>query len=119
MMKEEFTVNNVTTVSNGTTIVIHVSIQPIFYLDILLSLGNVLLLILLLYVYWDNYKNFKSIFNLGLILFAGFLLLQNILLSSFLLLTHTFQIAELGLPLFILNITEFVGLLILFVVTWR
>lgn len=104
---------------NGTAILVHVSIQPILYLDILLSLGNVLLLILLLYTYWDNYKNFKSIFNFGLIMFAVFLLLQNILLSSFILFSQTFQIAELGLPLFVLNITEFIGLLFLFIVTWR
>ncbi len=117
MVASKFLFGNGT--GNGTTVVVHVSVQPVLYLDILVSLGNVLLLVLLLYIYWDNYKNIKSIFNLGLIMFALFLLLQNVLLSGFLLFGQAFQITELGLPLFILNITEFIGLFFLFIVTWR
>lgn len=122
-MAANFIIKNGTSAANGTTqsgtIVVHVSIQPILYLDILVSLANVVLLVLLLYVYWDNYKRIKSVFTLGLIMFAGLLLLQNILFSGFLLFGQAFQIAELGLPIFILNITEFLALLILLIVTWR
>jgi len=100
-------------------VVIHVSVSPILYLDILVSIGNIVLLILLLYIYLDNYKKIKSVFTLGLIMFAGLLLLQNILFSSFLLFGSIFQAIELGLPLFVLNITEFLGLLALLLVTWK
>lgn len=108
------------TAQNGTRIiVVHTSIQPILYLDILVSLGNVILLILLLYIYLDNYKRIKSSFTLGLIMFAGLLLLQNIVFSSFLLLGPIFRIVELGLPLFVVNIIEFLALFILLIVTWK
>lgn len=94
-------------------------VKPLLFLDIVVSLGNILLLILLLYVYWDNYRKIKSSFTLGLIIFAGLLLLQNILFTSFLLFHPAFQVSDLGVPLFILNITEFLALAILLVVTWK
>jgi len=94
-------------------------IQPLLYLDTLVSLGNILFLALLLYVYWGNYKKIKSSFTLGLIMFAGLLLLQNILFSSFLLFHQAFRVAEIGLPLFVLNITEFFALAILLIITWK
>ncbi len=94
-------------------------IDPLLYLDTLISLGNILLLLLLLYVYWGNYRKIKSNFTLGLMMFAGLLLLQNILFSSFLLFHQAFRVAAIGLPLFILNITEFLALAILLTITWK
>ena len=125
MVGKEFALENGTPIGNGTppggpqTVVVHVYISPILYLDIIVALGNIVLLLLLLYVYWDNYKKIKSRFTLGLIMFAGILLLQNLIFTSLLLFGPIFQIAELGLPLFIVNITEFLALLILFIITWR
>jgi hypothetical protein len=52
-------------------------------------------------------------------MFAALLLLQNILFSSFLLFHQAFRVADLGLPLFILNITEFLALAILLIITWK
>lgn len=109
----------VSTQQGTQVVIVHVSISPILYLDIAISLGNIVLLILLLYIYWDNYKKIKSVFTLGLMIFAGLLLLQNIVFSGFLLFGPIFRIAELGLPLFILNITEFLALLTLLVITWK
>ncbi len=94
-------------------------VQPILYLDTLVSLANIVLLILLLYVYWGNYRKIKSDFTLGLIMFAGLLLLQNILFSSFLLFHQAFRVSQLGIPLFIMNITEFLALAILLTITWK
>ncbi len=128
MVAHEIIVRNGTTVSNGIVIkngsavplfphsyVIH----PLLYIDTLVSVGNIVLLLLLLYVYWGNYKKIKSNFTLGLIMFAALLLLQNILFSSFLLFHQAFRVADLGLPLFILNITEFLALAILLIITWK
>ncbi len=109
----------VSTQQGTQVVVVHVAVSPILYLDIAISLGNIILLILLLYIYLDNYKRIKSVFTLGLIIFAVLLLLQNILFSGFLLFGPVFRIAELGLPLFILNITEFLALFILLIITWR
>ncbi len=101
------------------TVVVQVYVSPLLYLDIIVSLGNIILLLLLLYVYWGNYKKIKSNFTIGLIMFASILLLQNIIFTSFLLFAPIFQIADLGLPLFIVNVTEFLALFILLLITWR
>ena len=91
----------------------------IVYVDTVVSLGNALLLVILLYVYLGSYRKIKSSFTLGLILFATLLLVQNILSSSFLLFHQAFRVPEIGAPLFLLNITEFFGLAILLRITWR
>ena len=128
MVAHEFIVRNGTTVSNGIIVrngsnaplFPHSYIfQPLLYVDTLVSLGNIVLLLLLLYVYWGNYKKIKSNFTLGLIMFAALLLLQNILFCSFLLFHQAFRVAVLGLPLFVLNITEFLALAILLFITWK
>ena len=110
-----------TIIRNGSAVTFPHSyiFQPLLYLDSLVSVGNIVLLILLLYVYWGNYRKIKSDFTLGLIMFAALLLLQNILFSSFLLFHQAFRVADLGLPLFILNITEFLALAILLIITWK
>lgn len=127
MVANEILVKNLTPVANETivhnepshVIIVYNTFQPILYLDILVSIGNVILLLLLLYVYWGNYRKIKSSFTLGLIMFAGLLLLQNILFSSFLLLGPVFRANDLGIPIFFLNITEFLALFILLIVTWK
>lgn len=91
----------------------------IVYVDTLVSLANILLLIALLYIYWGSYKKIKSRFTLGLIMFAALLLLQNILFSSFLIFHQAFRVTPIGLPLFLLNITEFLALVILLKITWE
>lgn len=119
MLEEGIPVANGSPMDGPRTVIVQVDVSPLLYLDIIVSLGNIILLLLLLYVYWGNYKKIKSIFTTGLIMFAGILLLQNIIFTSFLLFAPIFQIADLGLPLFIVNITEFLALLILLLITWR
>lgn len=87
------------------------------FLDILVSLANIILLIGLFYIYWDSYKKVKSQFTIGLMLFATLLLLQNFLFSSFLLFHKAFRVPEIDLPLFLLNITEFFALVVLLKIT--
>jgi hypothetical protein len=113
--------SNETMIQNGSAVTFShpYIVQPILYLDTLVSLCNIVFLILLLYVYWGNYRKIKSDFTLGLIMFAGLLLLQNILFSSFLLFHQAFRVAGLGLPLFIMNVTEFLALAILLIITWK
>lgn len=125
MVGNQIAVGNVADVPNAPppggaqVVVVHISISPLFYLDILVSVANIVLLIILLSIYLENYKKIKSVFTLGLIMFALLLLLQNLLFSSFLIFGPIFQIAELGLPIFIFSITEFLALFILLVITWR
>jgi len=89
------------------------------FLDILISIGNIILLISLIYIYWDSYKEMKTRFTLGLMLFACLLLLQNLLFTGFLLFHQAFRTSEIDLPLFLLNITEFLALVILLKITYE
>lgn len=87
------------------------------FLDIIVSLGTIVLLIALIYIYWKSYKGVKSQFTLGLILFATLLLLQNFLFTGFLLFHAAFHVPEIDIPLLILNLTEFLALVVLLKIT--
>ncbi|MFQ5887915.1 MAG: hypothetical protein ACE5HY_04380 [Candidatus Hydrothermarchaeales archaeon] len=43
------------------------------------TIGNVVLLIILLYLFWQSYRNVRSEFALGLVIFALILLIDAIL----------------------------------------
>ena len=53
----------------------------LIYLAFAMGLANVLLLLGLLNSYWKTYKEIKSQFTIGLMYFASFLLVQNILVT--------------------------------------
>ncbi len=53
----------------------------LIYLAFAMGLANVLLLLGLLNSYWKTYKEIKSQFTIGLLYFATFLLIQNILVT--------------------------------------
>lgn len=91
--------------------------SQIVTIDIIIGIAVILILIILLYVYVSSYREFRTKFTLGLVLFALLLLIQNILLTS-LLLTYTCIITTgMGVPFFFLNFIEFFALLILIWVT--
>ena len=54
----------------------------LIYLAFAMGLANVCLLLGLLNSYWKTYKEIKSQFTIGLLYFATFLLIQNILVTS-------------------------------------
>ncbi|MGZ4857489.1 MAG: hypothetical protein ACXVZU_03890 [Methanobacteriaceae archaeon] len=85
---------------------------------------NVFLLIFLLKEYWKTYKELKSGFTIGLLYFASFLLLQNILSTIFIALRLVIPININGseihgptLPLFFINVVQLIALSILFKIT--
>jgi hypothetical protein len=96
----------------------------LIYLAIALGITNVILLIGLLQAYWKTYKELKSGFTIGLLYFASFLLLQNILSTIFLALPLIIPIefhgSELGgprLPLLLINIVQLIALAMLYKIT--
>lgn len=89
------------------------------FLDIVISIGNIVLLIFLIYIYWGSYKEMKTRFSLGLLLFACLLLLQNLLFTGFLLFHQAFRVSAIDLPLLLLNVTEFLALAILLKITYE
>ena len=99
--------------------VILISRPIIGLLDIIVSFGNIILLLTLLYIYWGNYKKMKTQFTLGLMLFAALFLLQNLLFTGFLLFHQAFRVSEIDLPLLLLNVTEFLALIILLKITYE
>ncbi len=52
-----------------------------FNIASIIGIINICLLIALSYIYYQNYKDRKSQFNTGLLVFAGFLLLQSVFLT--------------------------------------
>jgi len=93
--------------------------SDIINIDILLGIFNICLLIALLYIYWGSYKDFKSKFTRGLLSFVLLLLLQNFIFTIFLILHPGFRGEGMGAPIFILNVIEFLALIILLSVTWK
>jgi hypothetical protein len=91
--------------------------SQIIDIDIIVGVGNIILLLILLYMYLGSYREFKSKFTFGLLAFALLLLLQNILFTAFLLTYQGFRGPGMGTPIFFLNIIEFFALSMLIWVT--
>lgn len=53
------------------------------YIDTGLAFANICMISILLYIYWQNYRKWKSQYTVGLLVFGIFLLLQNILSLGF------------------------------------
>lgn len=105
------------TANGGIWAILQPTNSQIISIDIIINIAIILLLIILLYVYGKSYREFRTKFTLGLVLFASLLLLQNILFIYILLTYDFFKIAGMGTPFFFLNFTEFSALLILIWVT--
>jgi hypothetical protein len=94
---------------------------------IAVGIANVCLLLGLLHAYWKTYKEVKSQFTIGLLYFASFLLIQNILVTISLtipllipLIPFTFPDFDFGRPhfaLFFINLIQLVALTILYKIT--
>ncbi|MFC7154210.1 hypothetical protein ACFQPA_01910 [Halomarina halobia] len=87
-------------------------------------LANVLLTLVLGYVWGRNYLQFRSKQTLGLVLFTGFLLLENLLALYFYMFEPTLRVWVTSVPpiaqgaMTALRLCEFGGLFFLTWVTW-
>jgi hypothetical protein len=96
-----------------------VVLNPILHhpVNIILGLANIFLIIGLISIYWRSYRHFRTQFSLGLVLFAAFLLIHNLLYV----LTYMFYVDFWGnyeqKVMFFVNLSEFMGLIILLQVT--
>jgi len=95
------------------------------YIAIIIGIANVCLLLALISIYLQNYKQIKTKFTTGLLVFASLLLLQNIVTTLFLAMNVFFNISsqgfEIGRPqtsLSSVNVIQFIALLILLRITW-
>ena len=85
------------------------------FVAVAIGIANVCLLLGLLYLYWDTYRQVKSKFTIGLLYFSTFLLFQNIVSTIFLALPlfaqlefHGPEISGPRLPLFLINIVQLI-----------
>ncbi len=87
------------------------------YIAAIIGIGNIGLLLVLFKIYWQNYREIKSKFNLGLIFFAAFLIVQSLFLSVSILFHGGFSRGS-GVILIVNNAILFVALSILLKITW-
>jgi hypothetical protein len=87
------------------------------YIAAVIGIGCICLLSVLLYIYWQNYREIKSKFNLGFLFFAVFLLFQSLFLTLSILFHGGFASGT-GVLLIINNLALFIALSILLKVTW-
>jgi len=88
------------------------------FLAALVGVANIILLLVLLFLYVSSYRKLKSQFSLGLVLFAALLIVQNSLFIFFLLSRKGFYGPGMGLPLLSVNILQFGALIVLLKITW-
>lgn len=93
--------------------------SQIVLFDVILGIINIVLLLILIYIYWNSYQKFKSKFTTGLLTFALLLLLQNVLFTSFLISNAGFRGPGMGIPIFTLNLTEMIALITLLFISWE
>ena len=90
------------------------AIPPLIHFKALVTFANFVLLIYLLYIYWGNYKEIKSKFALGLIIFIILLILQAFVSNPFVYHLWGFERMEAwGLSKILPDFFEFVALIIL------
>lgn len=84
-----------------------------------LQIVNIILLALLISVYARNLAKVRSNFTVGLLIFAGFLLLQNLFGIFFGIGLAESMTGPVENYVFAINITETIALLALFWISWK
>lgn len=88
-----------------------------FNIASIIGIINICLLIALSYIYYQNYREIKSQFNIGLLVFSGFLLLQSIFLTLSSLFHGGFGPGT-GVLLSINNLILLISLSVLLKISW-
>ncbi len=93
------------------------------YLGMAVALANISIIVILLSIYWKNYRKWKSEYTLGLLIFGTFLLIQNLLSMGFLapppppMPSGVEQGADYSLLL--INISQLIALSALLKISWK
>ena len=88
-------------------------------IDIGLAAASVAALLGLLSVYVTNYRQLRSPFSLGLVLFASLFLVENLAAVFFYVTMAETEGANVAIPMLALNAAELVGFGALLYVSWR
>ncbi len=82
----------------------------------IVGIGNIILIIGLLYYYLKSYREIKIGFTLGLILFVSLLMLQNVFGLISPILGNNLSIDT---HVLVGSVIEFIALIILLIITWK
>ena len=102
-------------------------IRIVIYITVVVGVANIFLLLGLLRTYWKTYKEVKSQFTIGLLYFASFLLIQNLLVTISMGIPLLLPVLPFSVPdsdfvrphfaLLFINLIQLVALVILYRIT--
>jgi len=93
------------------------------YIGMAVALANISIIVVLLSVYWKNYRKWKSEYTLGLLIFGTFLLIQNLLSMGFLAPPPppdpSGAVQGDNYSLFLINVCQLIALSALLKISWK
>lgn len=92
------------------------------YIGMAVALANISIIVILLSIYWKNYRKWKSEYTIGLLIFGTFLLIQNILSMGFLAPPPPPDPSGVGhgdYSLLLINISQLIALAALLKISWK
>ncbi len=92
------------------------------YLGVAIALANISIIVILLSIYWKNYRKWKSEYTIGPLIFGFFLLIQNLLSMGFLAPPPppgpSGGVGD-GYSLMLINICQLISLSALLKISWK
>lgn len=88
-------------------------------LSVVLAIINVLLILGLIFVYWKNAMKIRSIFTIGLLMFAILFLVHNILYLYFSITMMPYYADSVQGFVFVFNLLQAMAFTILNIITWK
>jgi len=79
---------------------------------------STLVLFALMTIYARSYRAMRSKYTLGLLLFVGLFVVQNIISLYFYFTMMDFYVAQVLLHVFLFNLLEAIALIVLLLITW-
>ena len=89
-------------------------------IDLVLAGASIAVLIGLLYVYGTNFRTLRAPLSIGLIVFAGLFIVENLAAMYFYVSMNESDLgAPVAMPMLVLNVVQLLGFSTLFYVSWR
>ncbi len=88
--------------------------------SVMINAVNIVILLILLYIFSKNYQHIKSGYNTGLIIFSLIFLLENLIILHLGIFEWPSVIEDVILThMIVIDFIEFLGLLTLLKITWK
>jgi hypothetical protein len=91
----------------------------IMSITMVLSAASTLMLLVLIYIYYTNFKKIKSSFTLGLMLFALLFLVQNLVSLYYYFTMMEFYVEQVSMHVFVLTLLQAIAFAIMLKLTWE